>query len=93
MKSGTLTIRMSDAANVATELTFALVKEKRIEPTPRLGLPTVEEAILDVISACNRVENSQTVRAEQAAHRALVLAASKLRLAYTTKQTFKQSKG
>ena len=93
MKSGTLTIRMSDAANVATELTFALVKQQRIEPTPRLGLPTVEEAIIDVISACSRVENSQTVRAEQAALRALVLAASKLRLAYSTKKSFQQSKG
>ncbi len=93
MKSGTLTIRMSDAANVATELTFALVKQQRIEPTPRLGLPTVEEAIVEVVSACNRVENSQTVRAEQGALRALVLAASKLRLAYSTKKSFQQHKG
>ncbi len=93
MKSGILTIRLSDAANVATELTFALVKQQRIEPTPQLGLPAVNDAIVDVISACNRVDASQTARAEQAALRALVLAASKLRLAYTAKKTFQHSKG
>jgi hypothetical protein len=93
MKSGVLTIRMSDAANVATELTFALVKEQRIEPTPELGLPTITDAIVDVITACNRVENARTDRDEQAAYRALMLAARRLRVAHSVKKTFQQSKG
>lgn len=93
MKSGVLTIRMSDAANVATELTFALVKEQRIEPTPELGLPTVADAIVEVITACNRVESARTDRDEQAAFRALMLAARKLRVAHSAKKTFQQRKG
>lgn len=93
MKSGVLTIRLSDSANVATELTFALVKEQRVEPSPKLGLPTVEEAIIEVITECNRVENARTDRAQQDAFCGLLLAARKLRLAHSAKKTFQQRKG
>ena len=93
MKSGVLTIHLADAANETTVMTFALVKQQRIKPSPELGLPSVSDAIDGVVAACNRVENAQTAKGEQVAYRALMLAARRLRLANSANKTFQQSKG
>lgn len=93
MKSGVLTITMADAANEATVMTFALVKQQRIKPSPELGLPTVADAIDGVVAACDRVERAQTVRAEQDALRKLMLAARRLRLASSASKAISQNKG
>ncbi len=93
MKSGVLTIHLADAANETTVMTFALVKQQRLKPTPELGLPTLADAIDGVVAACNRVDNARTEKGEQLAYRALMLAARRLRIASSASKSFSQSKG